>query len=642
MGLKKILKKNADVLVFVSFLLLSILMTLPLIFNLNSIIESGESYYIIWSFWWIKKSLLELFSNPLYTNYLFYPVGINLIFYPLTLLHSLSSLPLQLFFNSIVSLNLIFILSFAVTGFSMYLLVKYLTNNKLAAFISGVIFAFCPFRFAQSAPHLHMLSTEFLPLYILFLIKTIKEKKFRNPIFASIFLFLSTLGDFHFTAYLIIFTGLFLFYFLLFRKKDILNREFFKKFGVFILSFIMLFIPLIKPIINELSTNKNVEKPLDPNIILSADIFSFLTPAQSHPIFGKYVASLHDKFTGNKREHTVFIGYTVLFLSLYSIFKIKNKETRLWFTIGLVFLILSLGPVLHAMGRFMFPSPFKLGNLITKIGINTSPLGKELLDKFIGIPLPFLALHFLPLFSMTRAPSRFSIMLMLCLAILAGYALNQIIRKSKKKYIIFILVFSLIVFEFIAIPIKLIKPNVPEFYKQISEDKEDYAIVEAPIEHNGTYAEKYYQIYHGKKIVGGGWTRASPEAVNFTDNIPLLRELKNSITSTGKVHNDMLNKIIETNPEAEPIIMKYIAAGKGVYSQTEKNDTENVSKDDIKKLREINVKYIVIHKFMQRETPDPSDKINFERMDSLVKSLLDNKTYFYEDNEIVVYDISGN
>jgi hypothetical protein len=68
--------------------------------------------------------------------------------------------------NLILAYNLLFITSFALSGFGMYLLVRDLLDEgpgfSLAAFIAGLIFAFLPFRIAQVA-HIQSLSAQWMP-----------------------------------------------------------------------------------------------------------------------------------------------------------------------------------------------------------------------------------------------------------------------------------------------------------------------------------------------------------------------------------------------------------------------------------------------------------------------------------------------
>ena len=65
--------------------------------------------------------------------------------------------------NAVLTYNIAFWLSFTVAGLGMYLLVRDLTQSRAAAAVAGTFYAFCPFRFAQIA-HIQMVATGWLPL----------------------------------------------------------------------------------------------------------------------------------------------------------------------------------------------------------------------------------------------------------------------------------------------------------------------------------------------------------------------------------------------------------------------------------------------------------------------------------------------
>ncbi len=78
-----------------------------------------------------------------------------------------------------------------------------------------------------------------------------------------------------------------------------------------------------------------------------------------------------------------------------------RRRLRVWRWTALIFGIFCLGPFLQINGRYHFDLD----------GIETT------------FPLPFALLHYLPIIKANRAPNRNSVILMLGLAVLVGYAL---------------------------------------------------------------------------------------------------------------------------------------------------------------------------------------------------------------------------
>src|SRR3990172_9677463 len=105
---------------------------------------------LIWNIWWVKKALTSKTCALLFSDYIFYPVGSDLTFHTLTLLNGIIALPfLSVTKNIILIFNVLTFLTFVLSGYGTYLLVNYLVKNRSAAFIAGMIFAFCPFRLVK-------------------------------------------------------------------------------------------------------------------------------------------------------------------------------------------------------------------------------------------------------------------------------------------------------------------------------------------------------------------------------------------------------------------------------------------------------------------------------------------------------------
>ena len=96
-------------------------------------------------------------------------------------------------------------------------------------------------------------------------------------------------------------------------------------------------------------------------------------------------------------------GHITLALALLgAVLPATRRQAGAWSWSALLFGLLTLGPLLQIGGRYQF----SLDNLL--------PSG-------ITLPLPFVLLHYVPFFNANRAPNRFSLILMLALALLAAF-----------------------------------------------------------------------------------------------------------------------------------------------------------------------------------------------------------------------------
>jgi hypothetical protein len=68
--------------------------------------------------------------------------------------------------NPILCYNLLFLSTFVLSGLGMFLLARELTGSRAAAFVAGLGFAFAPYRTA-SLPHLQVLSSAWMPFALL-------------------------------------------------------------------------------------------------------------------------------------------------------------------------------------------------------------------------------------------------------------------------------------------------------------------------------------------------------------------------------------------------------------------------------------------------------------------------------------------
>src|SRR5262249_13567929 len=145
--------------------------------------------------WWVRYALLDAGQNPIYTNAIFYPIGLNLGFYTLTYLNAFLSIPLQFTIGLVPAANVNLILSFTLSGFGTYLLVTYLLRRTatiqqaipsefqawgipLAAFVAGLLYAFSSNKFLYaSLGQFNIASSQWIPFYILFLLKIFDSPK---------------------------------------------------------------------------------------------------------------------------------------------------------------------------------------------------------------------------------------------------------------------------------------------------------------------------------------------------------------------------------------------------------------------------------------------------------------------------------
>jgi len=493
-----------NIVVIFLYLFFTLIFTFPLFLHISTSTPfgdgSGDQFETMWTFWWLKTALFNLNTNPLYTNFVYYPCGTSLI-YHMPIFPRLLALPFQYLFgapaNLIISYNLILIFSFVLSGFGVYLLIKHLVKDSVTAFICGFLFAFCPYRL-WNLNHLILLSTEWIPFYILFLIKSVEEKSLKNFLWAGVFFILTFLSSWPHAVFLPLFTLTYLLYLLVMSRKQLLDKKVLKN------STIALFMALaiLSPLLYSFTSTKTEWQPsLERSIAYSANLVGYFLPVQESSLMGSYFLPSRFNYHGIAGQE-FFLGYILIFFVLYTWIKLRKEKIKFWFFSSLVFFVLSLGHALHIYDHSYY---FKW--------------------------LPYNLLYtYIPLLQIGRTPYRFSLMVILCLIILSSYGMARFFKLPNtqdnrvtdlknffKGFLIRkgmpLIVVILICLEFIVVPTTLIRVEVPECYQKIKDVPGDFAILELPAFFHGAglvaNVYMFYQLIHGKKVVDGCFSRPS-------------------------------------------------------------------------------------------------------------------------------------
>jgi hypothetical protein len=145
---------------------LALLMTWPVARDLGTRLASDlyDPAFNCWVLAWTTGQIALVLRGDLtgithfWNGNIFHPEPMTLAYSEHLFGQALQVLPIQMVTgNILISYNLLFISTFALSGLAMYLLVRDLTGRPEAAFAAGVAFAFVPYRLSQIS-HLQVLS----------------------------------------------------------------------------------------------------------------------------------------------------------------------------------------------------------------------------------------------------------------------------------------------------------------------------------------------------------------------------------------------------------------------------------------------------------------------------------------------------
>ena len=147
-----------------AYAFITLYLTYPLVLQIGSAVASdaGDPLLNTWILSWNARTLP--FTTDWWNAPMFYPAEGVLAFSENLLGLSILSTPvIWLTNNPLLAYNLVFLLSFPLSGAAAYLLAFELTRRRDAAWVAGLLFAFCPYRMGQM-PHLQVLVSFWMPL----------------------------------------------------------------------------------------------------------------------------------------------------------------------------------------------------------------------------------------------------------------------------------------------------------------------------------------------------------------------------------------------------------------------------------------------------------------------------------------------
>ncbi|HEY66072.1 MAG TPA: hypothetical protein G4O02_16030 [Caldilineae bacterium] len=489
--------------VLAAYLALTLGMTYPVVRHFFSAIpgDGFDGWQNFWNLWWVRRALLVEHRHPFFTDMLYHPTGVSLLFHTLNPFNGFTFLPMQLAGELFAAYNSVVLFSFAVGGLGGYLLTQYALRRvpeparTWAAFLAGAIYTFSPFHFAHLLGHMQVLSLEWIPFYVLYLCRGMDRAQ-RGPIAARdvimpvVFLVLISLCDWYFVLYCVLFTGLVWLYLLWRRRLSLRIASWTLAVG---LLFAIVMSPLLWPMIVEASRYDFMVPDPDQVYMLSADLLAFFTPNEFHPLWGDIAARVGRLFTSPVSEHTVFAGYVPLLLALWGV-RTRGRTARFWALAALSFALLAMGPALHIAGR-RWP-----------------------------IPLPYAILQrVIPFIQITRSVSRLDVMVMLSLGVLAAYGLQALMSAGQRPQWIALGALALTLFEFLPVPYPVSPPDTPAWYETLARESGDFAVLNLPMNWDRP-GYLLYQTVHGKRLTVAYISRDDPRTL--TERVPVLQQLR--------------------------------------------------------------------------------------------------------------------
>jgi len=508
--------------ILIAYLIVVIIITWPTIKHLNDDIHfynsaSIDKYVALWNFRNFQESLSEG-KSPFETDRLFYPVTKSLGLYTPTYFYSLCSLPIQYLVPGVgglnVSYNLFLMFSFLFSGFGVFMIGRRFGLSPYAAFVAGIIFAYSGFRMTNLS-RLNILSTEFLPFYLLGLILSFQKKGILAPLGTALAAVLLSYNSETHACGLGIMTVILIPALL---KERVTG--WWKRLILIGFVFLALTAPLLRSVIDALHES-DVFMARGKIAYHGLDVFALLWPNRFDSLWSWLPHLRPASFL--EKGFSFFLG--VVPILLLCIAAIRGRHFPLSKTLWcmmVLFFILALGPNLKIWGHIT------------------------------DIPLPYYMLgKMFPFLFITRTPARFLLFVSLPLSLLAGYGAEILIRWSKSirfekpllswfrpAWFLFVLLVGILLFESVErFPLRTFNRfdlSLPKFYEEVRSNPRDFAVLDLPYDNYLTRRlGMLYQAIHGKGILYATYPRAKRDNIKYFQESRLFRLLIGGPLSRG-------------------------------------------------------------------------------------------------------------
>lgn len=461
---RSLFERSKPWLVALYCLLLSVFITWPLARHLSKAVIGtiGDNIYFVWLIGWCQRALFELKISPLFNPWMNYPEGWNLSTTDTAFSSTLPGAVFSLIFGATAGYNLAAILTFALSGLTMYWWVRRLTGLRSAGLIAGTIFACLPYRSAHFiAGHLNLLGTQWFPLYFMGLYETLTAKQNKLP-WRFIVLTVAGLGLIAFSSMYYLYMGLLISavfvgtFFLFGGWRRLRERAYWLRLGVLSACALPVLLAALLPFLRVSGLGELADRPWQYARMYSASLADFFLPSSTHFLLGEWVS--RHFYRDLWIESSLYIGAAVLALAVIAVVKHAklNGESRLvWAALlsAAAAFILALGIDLHWQGE---PVAIQLPSFLQGIfdRENISP---------VFLPAYWLFNH-LPFFAKMRALMRIGFFTLLFLTLLAGLGAGWLLKRLNNplfRALATIAIILVVIFEFYPGPYTQLSPVEP-------------------------------------------------------------------------------------------------------------------------------------------------------------------------------------
>lgn len=565
--------------VFIAFIGLALLQAWPLPLHLGTHLTgqpSGDTGVYVWNTWVFRHEMFDHGGWPLWTREIF--VGgppANLGHHNYTLFANLLAVPLQSFFSVVTSFNLIYLLNIALAGFTMFLLARRVTTRDAEAWMAGALFACSGFLVGRSTGHFSLVAAAPLPLFAWCVLRCWERRRTRDALALGLSAAWAITADPYYAVYCVMIAAGFLVSRVVsfspavsrgsrWRRAatvcaalagavvvaNLVTGGGARQVGPLAISVRSLYTPMLvltaalaaralmairvhwspdawptwrtastlsgvallagmfaaSPVLASYALGDSMDAPpifwrTGPQ---GADLLALLLPHWQHPLIPDAVRGWLASHPGGLIEQSASLSIVALLVIAGVIWRTTWRPTARSAVAAVGFSLLSMGPFIYVAG------------------INTY------------IPTPWAFLRYVPIIEEARMPGRMAIVATMAVAVVFAGALNAWTRRvPRRRGWILVGVAALLWIDLMPAPTPLFAANIPAIYTRVAADPRPISVLDLPtgvrdgLSSLGDFSahSQFFQIVHGKRIVGGYLSRTTPQRRGSYMSDPVLGPL---------------------------------------------------------------------------------------------------------------------
>jgi hypothetical protein len=464
-----------DLLALIFFALVGLAAMYPAILEPRSRVigTAGDNIQYAYMTGWVAQSLL-LHQSPLVDPRLNYPDDLALPATDAPFLSMLAVAPATWLLGPVFGYNLLMFVTYLLSGYFTYLWLLRITGSRAGGLVAGLGFMLMPFHVVHGYGHPQLLSTEMLPLFFWALDNVLHADppgtRDLRLLGGATFL-VGCMSQYYLVISLV--TGAAYAFFTLLPRPGYVVRNGWPIAVRIFFGGLLGMLPYLTIL------NAGVYEPyaIGATRIWSAEPLNFVLPPPIHPLWGSLVAQINpDPRWGEKAVYVGAVTGALALLALLWPHSPYRRRNLVWAAVALVAAIFALGPDLHWRG--------------------------EPLSARDPVWLPAYYLARLPLISIMRVWSRFGVITLLFVMLLAGVAVAQLARRLGRGFApAFALLLALIVVDFLPWRLDSIPLGPRPVDLWLSRQPGDFAVAFLPADNDvANYRAMFGSLFYSKQL----------------------------------------------------------------------------------------------------------------------------------------------